>query len=87
MTRASITFPDELKSRIDRFLAEQKAAPSLSALVQVALEEYLNHQELYDRGYRPAKGSLVFKPIEEGDPGDVSQNHDSYLAEGLKSSL
>ncbi|MCA9840326.1 MAG: hypothetical protein KC422_25670 [Trueperaceae bacterium] len=68
MPRSSITFSDELKERIDRYLSEQKVAPSLSTLVQVALETYLDQQELYDRGYRPAKGLLVLSPIDIDTP-------------------
>jgi len=80
MTRVTVTFPDDLKAQLDAYLAQQKTPLSLSALVQVALCDYLKNEALRKRGYRPAKGSLNIIPVAGPDEQDVSINHDAYLA-------
>jgi metal-responsive CopG/Arc/MetJ family transcriptional regulator len=41
MKRATITFPDELEQKLNAYLKGQRTPPSLSTVVQVALDEYL----------------------------------------------
>ena len=80
MKRATITIPDDLEAELEAYLAQQKAPPSLTTVVQAALREYLRDQALSVRGYRPAKGPLRITPA-EGNAADVSAEHDRYLAE------
>lgn len=42
MRRATITLHDDLDERVERFRAGQPARPSLTAVVQAALESYLD---------------------------------------------
>jgi len=78
MKRATMTFPDDLATAMDRYVQAQEVPPALTTVVQAALREYLR-----ERGYlRP------FKPLKIAPKGgsgrrDVSQNHDAYLA-GIK---
>ncbi len=52
MKRATITLNDELERAVDAYLRDQEARPSLTAVVQAALRQYLS-----ERGYvRAAKG-------------------------------
>lgn len=76
MKRATITIPDDLESRIKEYTRNQEAPPSLNAVVQAALEEYLDSHERSS-----ARWLLDITPIEEKDDAgepDVSVNHDSY---------
>lgn len=41
MRRATITLNDDLDRRVERFRSAQRAKPSLTAVVQAALEDYL----------------------------------------------
>jgi predicted nucleotidyltransferase len=41
MRRATITLPDRLDDEVERFRAEQAARPSLTSVVEAALEAYL----------------------------------------------
>lgn len=41
MRRATITLPDDLEEKLERFRLAQPARPSLTSVVQAALEEYL----------------------------------------------
>ncbi|HZD23118.1 MAG TPA: nucleotidyltransferase family protein [Acidimicrobiia bacterium] len=41
MRRATITLPDDLEEKVERFRLAQPARPSLTAVVQAALEAYL----------------------------------------------
>ncbi len=51
MKRATITLNDELERAVDAYLRDQEARPSLIAVMQTALRQYLS-----ERGYvRPAK--------------------------------
>ena len=81
MTRATITFPDDLKAQLDAYQAEQKTPPSLSTLVQVALQDYLANEALRKRGYTLAKGPLQIIAVEGPGEKDVSEQHDAYLAD------
>jgi hypothetical protein len=84
MKRATITLPDDLEAELEAYLAQQKAPPSLTAVVQAALREYLRAQALSLRDYRPAKGPLRITPAEGSGATDVSINHDRYFAEAEK---
>jgi metal-responsive CopG/Arc/MetJ family transcriptional regulator len=46
MKRATITLNDELERAVDAYLRHQEARPSLTAVVQTALRQYLS-----ERGY------------------------------------
>ena len=82
MKRATVTLTDELEQRLNAHLSEQAAPPSLTAIVQAALNDYLLKMELEKRGYRPAVRPFNPQPLEEtddkGEP-DVSINHDDYF--------
>ena len=76
MKRATITIPDDLAAAVESFVRAQEARPPLTALVQVALRQYLT-----DRGYLRARGPLEINPARRGSGRrDVSQAHDRYLA-------
>lgn len=82
MKRATITLPDELEQRVQAYLEGQKPQPSLTALVQVALEHYLDEQEWTMRSYTPPTGPLEITPAETGSGhSDTSMRHDDALAE------
>ena len=82
MKRATITFPDDLERKLETYYARQPAPPSLSKLVQVALNEYLENLMWQERGRRARRGSLRVTPAERGSgQSDVSERHDQYLAE------
>lgn len=73
-----MTFPADLASAVDEYIAAQEAPPSLTAVVQAALREYLRERGFL-RGYRPLK----ITPKGNSGRSDVSLNHDLYLT-GLK---
>lgn len=84
MKRATITFSDGLERKINAYLERQAVPPSLSALVQAALTEYLDNRQWLEREYRPPQGALTL-PVSATaavEP-DVSAKHDRYLAEAL----
>jgi hypothetical protein len=77
MKRATMTFPDDLAEALDRYVKAQEAAPALTTVVQAALREYLR-----ERGFLRPYRALKITPAEKGSGlGDVSVNHDRYLAE------
>jgi hypothetical protein len=73
-----MTFPDDLAKAMDDYLQSQEAPPSLTAVMQAALREYLRERGFL-REFRPLKITA------KGNSGrsDVSQNHDLYLT-GMK---
>lgn len=73
-----MTFPADLASAVDEYIAAQEAPPSLTAVVQAALREYLRERGFL-RAYRPLK----ITPKGSSGQSDVSLNHDLYLT-GLK---
>ena len=83
--RATITFPDELEAKLERYLSRQAAPPSLSKLVQVALDEYFISQEWVERQVRPPKRELDLSALPVAREGsgetDVSINHDAHFVE------
>lgn len=87
MKRATITFPDALEKKLEAYLAEQRTPPSLSTVVQVALEEYLENQKWLAREMRLPTGPLELTVADEGDfigeVDNVSRNLEHDLAEDL----
>lgn len=88
MKRATITLPDELNKRLNAYLEAQPVQPSLTKVMQAALEKFLDEQvqtELAKRGYRPPTGFPDFPIFEKGSgKSDISFNHDKYFAEAFK---
>lgn len=86
MKRATITLPDELNGRLNAYLEAQPVPPSLTKIMQTALEQFLQQQErqreLTQRGYKPPSKWPVTFPVDEQGSGkaDISINHDAYFA-------
>jgi len=78
MKRATVTLPDELAKAVDKYVKTQEAPPSLTAVVQAALREFLRERGFL-RTYRPLK----ITPAGRSNRSDVSVNHDAYFA-GMK---
>jgi Arc/MetJ-type ribon-helix-helix transcriptional regulator len=78
MKRATMTLPDDLAQAVDQYVKAQDAPPSLTAVVQAALREYLRERG-YLRPYRPLK----IRPKGRSGRSDASINHDLYLT-GIK---
>ena len=78
MKRATISFSDDLSEAVEEYRKSLELPASLTAVVQAALQEYLQA-----RGFqRPYKALRITSKGSSGR-SDVSQNHDMYLA-GLK---
>ena len=76
MRRATITLPDEIDSALEAYLQERDASPTLTAVVQSALREYLAA-----RGYvTPARGLRITPAAKGSGKRDVSRRHDRYFA-------
>jgi hypothetical protein len=76
MKRATMTLPDDLALAAERYLASQEAPPTLTAVVQAALRQYLG-----ERGFLRTRRTLEITPARKGSGrSDVSQQHDRYLA-------
>jgi hypothetical protein len=76
MKRATMTLPDDLAQAAERYLASQEAPPTLTAVVQAALRQYLG-----ERGFLRTRRTLEITPARKGSGrSDVSQQHDRYLA-------
>lgn len=75
MKRATMTFPDDLATAVDRYVQAQEVPPALTTVVQAALREYLRERG-YLRPYKPLRVS----PKGNSGRRDISQNHDAYLA-------
>lgn len=81
MKRATITPTDELETAVSDYQNDQAVPPTLTAITQVALEEYLT-----ERGYLAGRRSrrqlrITPAPLEADDATDVSEAHDCYLAQ------
>ena len=77
MKRATITLNDELERAVDAYLRDQEARPSLTAVVQTALRQYLS-----ERGYvRPSKRLRITPASRGSGRKDISQRHDLNLSE------
>ncbi|HMD32992.1 MAG TPA: hypothetical protein VKG84_13850 [Candidatus Acidoferrales bacterium] len=76
MKRATVTLPDDLAEAVDRYSRAQEAGAPFTAVVQVALRQFLT-----ERGYLRAREALRITPARRGSGRrDVSQAHDRYLA-------
>ncbi len=76
MKRATITIPDELNSAVERYMNEQDAPPSLTAVVQAALRHYLTQ-----KGHLRKRKTLRLEPAARGSGrSDISKSHDAFLA-------
>ena len=81
MKRATITLTDELETELNAFLKDRQPRPSLTALFQAALRQYLENQKWLEREYRPPLRPLSISVAEQGSGNtDVSIRHDSYLS-------
>ena len=78
MKRATVTLPDDLAEAVENYTRAQNIPPALTALVQIALREYLRERGFL-RTYRPLK----LGPLGNSGRSDISVNHDLYLT-GLK---
>ncbi len=77
MRRATITIPDDLAKAVEAYIRDQEAPPTLTAVAQAALRQYLAL-----RGYLRATGPLRIRPARRGSGHrDISQEHDRYFAE------
>jgi metal-responsive CopG/Arc/MetJ family transcriptional regulator len=77
MRRATITIPDDLAKAVDKYIAEQEATPTLTAVVQAALRRYLEQ-----RGVLQKPRPFRITPAKKGSGvHDLSINHDKYFAE------
>jgi hypothetical protein len=79
MKRATITFPDELEQKISRYLDSQMTPPTLSMLVQVALDDFLDRHAWSARQYCPATNKPDLPVSDAPVEADVSLEHDEYL--------
>jgi hypothetical protein len=76
MKRATITIDDDLERALETFVGRQEVQPTLTAVVQAALAEYLSR-----RGAAPPPHRLRITPAEKGSGrSDVSRRHDRYFA-------
>jgi hypothetical protein len=82
MKRATMTLPDDLAEAVENYVQAQEAPPSLTAVVQAALRQYLS-----ERGFLHTGRTLKITPARKGSGRrDVSQEHDRYLV-GPRSEL
>jgi hypothetical protein len=76
MKRATVTIKDELETVLDSYVSSQEVPPTLTAIVQAALGEYLAR-----RGAAPPSNPLRITPAKKGSgKSDVSRRHDQYFA-------
>lgn len=77
MRRATVTLTDEIESALDAYRKAQDAPPSLTAITQAALREYLAQ-----RGFLRTRRTFWLTPAEHGS-GDphASRDHNRYVAE------
>ena len=80
MKRVTVRVSDELEESLEHYLQDQEVAPSLTALLQAALKEYLAK-----RGYPRRASAFKITPASE-DSGltDISQSHDQYFADAVR---
>jgi len=77
MKRSTITLPDDLAAGVQAYSESQEVKPTLTALVQAALREYLAR-----RGAHPPTKPPKITPAPKGSGRrDVSRRHDEYLAQ------
>jgi hypothetical protein len=67
-----MTLPNDLAEAVDNYLWSQEVPPTLTAVVQTALREYLREQ-----GFLQLRRPLKIRPAKRGSGGsDVTENHD-----------
>lgn len=69
-----MTLPDDLAEALEAYVQAQEAPPSLTAVLQAALRDYLR-----ERGFLRAHRPLKISPKGNSGRRDVSENHDAYL--------
>ena len=81
MKRATVSVSDELEESLDNYVQDQEVAPSVTAVLQTALRDYLA-----ERGYAKRPCAFKITPASEGSGlTDVSQSHDRYFSEAVRS--
>jgi hypothetical protein len=70
-----MTLPDDLAEAVESYRHSQEAPPSLTAVVQTALREYLR-----ERGFLASRRPFRITPLGKSGRSDISQEHDAYLA-------
>jgi predicted transcriptional regulator len=88
MKRATITLPDDLEKRLNAFIATQPAPPSLNAVVQTALEAFLEEQKWAAYSIQPAQQPFRITAADEvsrteDTSNDVSSQPNAYIAEAI----
>jgi hypothetical protein len=80
MRRATITLPDEMQIAVEAYIRAQEATPTLNAVVQAALREFLDA-----RGFLAPREPFWLTPAEHGSGHrDTSRDHDRVLAESIE---
>lgn len=74
-----MTLPDDLATAVDSYRQSQEAPPSLTAVVQTALREYLGQ-----RGFLASHRPFRIAPVGKSGRSDISREHDGYLAGAKK---
>jgi len=83
MKRATITLSDELEAELDAYLARQDAPPSLTAIVQAALQRYLDDKRTTQgAGDRPYPFPLTGDPSEVAEPTFEPAQPDRFAQPG-----
>lgn len=79
MKRMTLTLTEELEAAVDAFQRDQPVPPTLNAVAQIALAEYLA-----ERGYLAPRRPLRITPAERGS-GDPrgSMEHDRLFADAV----
>ena len=81
MKRLTVSVSDELEESLEHYLQDQEVAPSLTALLQAALKDYLA-----ERGYARRASAFKITPASEGSGlTDISQGHDQYFSAAVRS--
>lgn len=76
MKRATISVSDEVAEAIEAYRQDQELPPSLTAVTEAALQEYLSQ-----RGYLKPKRVLRIRPADRGSGDSTgSVEHDRILA-------
>ena len=76
MRRATVTVPVDLEQPLEAYIADQEATPSLTAVMQAALRDFLRR-----RGYAEPKSLHVPIAPTPSEFSDTSVRHDEVLAE------
>jgi len=77
MKRSRITLPDDLTAGLQAYADRQEVEPTLTAVVQAALREYLGRRGIGS----PPKTLRITPARKSSGKRDVSVRHDRYLAQ------